>query len=224
MEEEEPSGYEYPYDPRGIHCCALAAKGGHLEALKWLRFGRTEHRYEEADGIISPLYDDDQTACPWDEWTCANAAAGGHLEVLRWARAHGCPWEEDIHGDVYAYASDRDCAALAARGGHLEVLRWLWQHDCLGDIQRICACAAEGGHLEVLKWLRDNDYPWHEVGEDQDHDENACARAAAGGYLEVLKWLQEHGSWAPQEATAGGHRSWARRRAPVGPRQRMPLL
>jgi hypothetical protein len=42
--------------------CYAAARGGHLEVLKWLR-------------------DND---CPWDTWTCANAAVHGHLEVLKW--------------------------------------------------------------------------------------------------------------------------------------------
>jgi len=50
-----------------------AAKGGHLEVLKWAR----------------------ENGCPWDEWTCAYAAEGGHLEVLKWARENGCPWDED---------------------------------------------------------------------------------------------------------------------------------
>ena len=51
--------------------CQAAARGGHLEKLKWAR----------ANG------------CPWDGWTCAGAAKGGHLEVLQWARANGCPWD-----------------------------------------------------------------------------------------------------------------------------------
>ena len=55
--------------PYWTNPCALAARGGHLEALQWAR----------------------NHGCPWDEWTCQYAARGGHLEVLRWARAHGCP-------------------------------------------------------------------------------------------------------------------------------------
>ena len=53
--------------------CGVAARGGHLEVLKWAR----------ANG------------CPWDGRTCAFAAEGGHLEVLKWARANGCPWDEN---------------------------------------------------------------------------------------------------------------------------------
>jgi len=53
--------------------CSHAARGGHLEVLKWAR----EH------------------GCPWNEngyCVCDDAASGGHLEVLKWAREHGCPW------------------------------------------------------------------------------------------------------------------------------------
>ena len=71
------------------HCCALAAKGGHLQVLKWLRCGE-----EEDDGPMLATDSVDENACPWDEWTCAYAAAGGSLEVLQWARAHGCPWDQ----------------------------------------------------------------------------------------------------------------------------------
>jgi hypothetical protein len=56
---------EDPWD-LDMECCALAARGGYLEMLTWLR----GHH------------------CPWDAWTCAYAARGGHLEVLRWAREH----------------------------------------------------------------------------------------------------------------------------------------
>jgi len=47
--------------------CADAARGGHLDVLKWAR----------------------ENGAPWNEQTCANAAAGGYLEVLKWAREHG---------------------------------------------------------------------------------------------------------------------------------------
>lgn len=40
--------------------CTLAAKGGHLEILKWLR----------------------ERECYWDQDTCSGAAEGGHLETL----------------------------------------------------------------------------------------------------------------------------------------------
>eukprot|EP00611_Tribonema_gayanum_P017025 TRINITY_DN2954_c0_g1_i1.p1 TRINITY_DN2954_c0_g1~~TRINITY_DN2954_c0_g1_i1.p1 ORF type:complete len:180 (-),score=3.60 TRINITY_DN2954_c0_g1_i1:8-547(-) len=47
---------------------ALAARGGHLPTLQWLR----------------------QSGCPWNRRVCSNAARHGHLAVLQWARAQGC--------------------------------------------------------------------------------------------------------------------------------------
>ena len=44
--------------------CAYAAKGGHLDVLKWAR----------------------ENGCPWNEQVCINAATNGHLEILKWAK------------------------------------------------------------------------------------------------------------------------------------------
>jgi len=163
----------------------FAAQGGHLEVLKWLRFGST---YEEEEGVMAPLtYPADHAACPWDEWTSAEAAAGGHLEVLKWARAHGCPWDEN---NGYTYGSDSDCFALAAAGGHLAVLRWLWdndypRHEDDEDVPvHICALAAEGGHLEVLKWLREHIFEW---------DARTGYEATEAGHDDVLQWALANG-------------------------------
>jgi len=50
-------------------CCALAARCGQLEVLRWAR----------------------EQNWPWSVSTCSMAAEGGHLELLQWAREHGCP-------------------------------------------------------------------------------------------------------------------------------------
>ena len=47
----------------------MAAVGGHLKVLQWLR----------ANG------------CPWDKDTLTIARTRGHLEVEKWAMANGCP-------------------------------------------------------------------------------------------------------------------------------------
>ena len=79
-----------PWDER---TCARAAKGGHLEVLKWAR----EHD------------------CPWNEWTCARAAFSAPLEVLQWAMEHGAPiypsqaqwYEHLLRGEPHAMDSQR---------------------------------------------------------------------------------------------------------------------
>ena len=50
---------------------AMAAQGGNLELVQWLR----------AEG------------CRWDADTCHWAVDHGHEELLRWARENGCPWD-----------------------------------------------------------------------------------------------------------------------------------
>ena len=75
--------------------CEDAARGGHLDVLKWAR----------------------ENDCPWDKWTCAFAAEGGHLEILKWARENGCPWDEGTcsyaayggHLDVLQWARANGC-------------------------------------------------------------------------------------------------------------------
>jgi hypothetical protein len=79
-------------------CAALAARGGHLEVLRWL----WETDYE------------------WDDpWTCACAAAGGHLNVLKWLREapRNFHWDartveeasEGGHDDVLQWALAHGC-------------------------------------------------------------------------------------------------------------------
>jgi len=66
---------------REHHCpwdwttCALAAKHGQLEVLKWAL----------------------ERGCPRGAGTlCAYAAVGGQLEVLTWLREHDYPWDGEI--------------------------------------------------------------------------------------------------------------------------------
>ena len=82
--------------------CAAAARGGHLEVLKWLR-----------------SQDD---PCPWDEETCYCAALGGHLEVLHWLRSQEdpCPWDESICGTAFC---DWLCLNPIRRENMLSALR-----------------------------------------------------------------------------------------------------
>ena len=48
--------------------CSEAARGGHLDVLKWAR----------------------ENGCNWNRYTCNDAARGGYLEILKWARENGC--------------------------------------------------------------------------------------------------------------------------------------
>jgi len=178
-----------PPCPWDEYTCAYAARGGHLEVLKWLR----------------------GQGCEWDSYTCAEAALGGHLEVLKWARSQGCEWDiytcgyaaEGGHLAVLKWARSQGCkwdgwtCAAAASRGHLEVLKWARGEGCPWD-ELTCGEAAKGGHLEVLKWARSQGCDW---------DRGTCAYAAYGGHLEVLKWLRSQGCpWDKSECRSQAER------------------
>ena len=81
------------------HPCALAARGGHLEALRWTRehdcpWDTWKCAHAARGGHLETLRWARQHDCAWDAWTCRLAALGGHLDVLQWARAHGCKWSK----------------------------------------------------------------------------------------------------------------------------------
>ncbi|WZN63311.1 hypothetical protein HKI87_07g48590 [Chloropicon roscoffensis] len=133
-------GYEFD---RNV--CRGAAKGGRLEALKFLR------------GLDPP--------CPWDEWTCIRAAEGGHLEVLKWVRSQDppCPWVAAMRGhlDVLKWmrAQEPPCpwsastCSLAARIGQLEALKWLRAQNPPCPWSR-SACRLEAWkHQHVIDWI-----------------------------------------------------------------------
>jgi hypothetical protein len=129
----------------GAHSiCLFAARGGHLDVLRWAR----------------------ERHCPWNEATCCYAAEGGHLEVMRWARDHDCPWDSRTcawaakHGHlvVLRWAREHDCqwddmtCLYAARNGHLEVLQWARANGCPWS-KRACVNAAMW-HPETVAWVR----------------------------------------------------------------------
>ena len=71
--DTDDDSYSCPWDET---VCSEAARGGHLEVLKWAR----------------------AAGCAWDHLTCWWAARNGHEEVLHWARAHGCTLTGDRAG------------------------------------------------------------------------------------------------------------------------------
>ena len=155
--------------------CLQAAKGGQLEALRWLR-------------SLDP-------PCPWDEERmCEYAARGGNLELLKFVRAGGCPWSERVCSaaarsgnlEVLKCAGSEDCpwggdmCKYAAIGGNLELLKFV-REQCAWHEDEMCANAAKGGSVDLLAWVRDQGCPM---------DEETCSAAAFCGQLETLWWLR----------------------------------
>ncbi|KAL6054532.1 Ankyrin repeat domain containing protein [Balamuthia mandrillaris] len=170
-----------------------AARGGHLEVLKWALADADQSSYS--------------TLVAWKA-VCKAAATAGHTHLLCWA--------VDVLRNPYQVLSNEtaECAALAghvetlqwmntatkgllmprrisckaAKGGYLSLLQWVVEElnfDPSGDTNVFC-CAARGGSLEVLQWLCDR-------GASCSGKSDACAAAAKGGHAEVLKWLLSKG-------------------------------
>ena len=141
-------GYEFTSE-----ACEGAARGGHLEALKFLR------------GLDPP--------CPWSAWTCAEAAGGGHLDVLMWARSQDppCPWDDRTclcaakggHLDVLKFCRaqdppcpwDKQSCQWAVREGKLEALKWLRAQNppCPWSKSDSRQYASWFGHQHISKWI-----------------------------------------------------------------------
>ena len=132
-----------------------AAKGGHLEVLKFL--GTTGCRFK-TDTFYKAISKGHLEVVEWlskkkgiteefdesyfgEDNSCCVAARKGRLEALKWLADEG-------------HRCDEVTCVSAAKGGHLEVLKWLKEIGCaLND--GVCSVAAGEGHLEVLKWARE---------------------------------------------------------------------
>ena len=145
--------------------CAMAAKIGHLEMLKWAR----------------------AKECSWDEETCAMAAKNGHLEMLKWARAQECPWDKRTceyaakngHLEMLKWARGR----AGRRGGSPQVGECPWD-------KRTCEAAAANGHLDVLKWARANGCPWCWLTCVQEFVDDLSPRTEPSYFPEVREWVE----------------------------------
>jgi hypothetical protein len=155
--------------------CPEAAKGGHLEVLKWLKEGGCSLEKETcemaaAGGHLEILKWSRENGCPWSKETCSFAAERGNFEILKWARENGCPWDSNT---TYA----------AVVSGHLEILKWAIENGC-ECYHKVPYCASKNGHLELLKWARENGYHW---------DGGEFGIAVNKGHLDILKWLLDNG-------------------------------
>ena len=99
--------------------CQMAAYGGQLEVLKWLRDNTCQWNSETTrlaayyGGQLEVLKLARAHGCPWDMGTCVNVADGGQLEVLQWAHANGCAWEPEMCTRAAWGGTSRRCSGHA---------------------------------------------------------------------------------------------------------------
>jgi ribosomal protein S8 len=200
------------YPPNG-KTFALAAKGGHLDCLKYM--------YEHNRHI---------SEYNWDDRVCYVSAREGHLDCLKYAVEHDCPWDEFAclkvsHPNCIDYIKDMMCfkhskdSLEAVKHGCLKCLKIAhnkgvpWHEDT-------CSIAAEGGHLDCLHYAIKNGAPYdgkaYALAASNDHldclrylyeanyiqrwDKDTCTFAAMYGTLKCLKYAVEHGCPINEEA------------------------
>ena len=149
--------------------CADAAKGGHLECLKYSH----------------------EKGCPWDEWTCSEAAKGGHLECLKYAHEKGCPWSTSDcsgaarrgHLEILNYLHENGCpwdemtCYVAAIGGHLECLKYAHEKGCPWEVMRLELLLSQTSTARVYRKMgvlgtRDYDLAFDAALDAHIEDEN----------------------------------------------------
>jgi hypothetical protein len=89
--------------PRSKKLTQAAARGGHLEALCWLR----------------------SHGCRWGPGAITEAAGRDHLHVVEWGVANGCPWCPTVVADAALIARDSGTGEVT---GAPRVIAWLRRH------------------------------------------------------------------------------------------------
>ncbi|KAE9115371.1 hypothetical protein PF010_g9352 [Phytophthora fragariae] len=162
----------------------FAAKGGHLEVLKWFQVNRMQK-------------------CDTD--TMDTAAMYGHLEVVKWLhlnRSEGCTRDAmNAHGHLEVvqwlylnYSESTACSFAmydAAAFGHLQIVKWLYENCPSPFSRKAIDRAVRSGHLRVASWLQQR-FPEYRVGDDlESHKELVSVGGSwnSANALEVLLWL-----------------------------------
>jgi Ankyrin repeats (3 copies) len=145
-------------------CCEAAARGGHLNLIKWMV---TTEPFSGRIHYDSMMY---------------SAAAGGSIEVMQWLRT-----EHDVELDALL-------VQMAAKCNHLAAIQYLRDEGCPWDASACSAAAEDPSRhpmevtthssCETLQWLHENGCPW-EV-------KDVRLEAAQSGDISVLAYVIQH--------------------------------
>ena len=195
----------------------LAAKGGHVDVLKWL------HEKGEISGVISKVIMDIgaegghidimdfclENGCTADENTAEEAARSGNLQALKWLRSHGeCPWREtykkydwgnrsnDLHYDHPSFGSS--ILSSAGWGGNVAMLKWLREESAPNSGKGYLDDIIIRGHWDALIWAHQDGWSWGEEkkddkGKTEYWSNSAMMKAVIFQGLDVLQWLRSIG-------------------------------
>lgn len=127
--------------------CALAARNGNIEILKYLfehgcPWDETTCSSAAYGNNLNCLKYARENGCPWDIWTCSNAAFSNDIVCLRYAHENGCPWDEWTCQSASA-TGNLDCLKYAYENG-CPIDEWAYYHavengctDCVNYVKNI---------------------------------------------------------------------------------------
>ena len=134
-------------------CLRFAARGGHLECLKWL-FHALGRSYGNEGGLHY------------------EAAKGGHLEICIWLMENGYFNQKAFNGVVLAgnvemmewceqngAVFDDKTFYVAAHSGKIEALEWLKLNECPWGCLSLQRARNKHANSNVLNWLQTNGCP-----------------------------------------------------------------
>jgi hypothetical protein len=186
--------------PWNEDACWAAAKGGHFEALRWLRQAHCPWNERTTlavarNGSVSMMKWLREQGCPWNSSCYSEALEGGHIEMLEWLSDAGFPINLELVSNDLDEAGSEDCfhwlferyesisarkryLCLAMFKGTLEVKDFNWDDSMFGYM------AVRTNNTKLLQWLVKNRCPL---------DSNLCFLATLSGHFDMLKLLHESG-------------------------------
>jgi len=188
----------------------FAARGGHLDIIRWLQYKGIKIDSSTCDGaawgghidIIDTLLKDGIDSRNMTLW----CVIGGQLETLKTLRSYGYTIPHNRHGYTCELACEKGNVEMvkylieeehqvcdiqsyiqAVTNGHVGVLKYLIENihspDLLNDLD-IMGTAAHYRQLEILKYLIQDGFPCTEF---------VMHKASLGGDINIVKFLHESG-------------------------------
>ena len=150
------AGYESGLARKYTSTFDSAARNGHMETLKYLKF----------------------VECPWNVSTALSAVESGRIEVLEWVIENGCPCDGQVmlkaasvgniemviflHYNVHTVGEED--LREAVYNGHVGVLEWARRLDI--TYPSLFSSALYEGDLMVLDYFKETRYPWSSIQVD----------------------------------------------------------
>ncbi len=170
--------------------CCVAARAGHLDALRWLRaraFAFAAHDVSSVAAehghvhVLEWLHA--QFGAAYVQYASTAAACGAQMHVLDWCEQHALPWN--------SYASIR-----AAECGHVHVLDWAHARGLvsLGTAPSVCRAAVERAQFAVLLWVDAHRDALQLSWTAYDLCTSLCTSALQQNHLPIAQWLHARGA------------------------------